>query len=137
MPLTAISIEGYRSVRRLYLPIGDLSVFVGSNGVGKTNLYNALALLRAAAEGTITRAIAQEGGVGSSRIRSHWRIRYASKPAPCHGASSRRMAKRSSRARRPRVNSAMTKTTSFLSRNRRSSSPFSASLPSPDGSRLR
>lgn len=65
MPLTAISIEGYRSVRRLYLPIGNLSVFVGANGVGKTNLYNGLALLRAAAEGTITRAVAVEGGVES------------------------------------------------------------------------
>ena len=40
-------------------------MFVGANGVGKTNLYNALGLLRCAAEGTITRAIAEEGGIES------------------------------------------------------------------------
>jgi predicted ATPase len=65
MPLTAVSIQGYRSVRNLYLPIETCAVFVGANGVGKTNLYKALGLLRAAADGTITRAIAEEGGVDS------------------------------------------------------------------------
>lgn len=65
MVLTAVSIQGYRSIRRLYLPIGDVSLFVGGNGVGKTNLYNGLALLRGAADGTIVRAIAEEGGVTS------------------------------------------------------------------------
>lgn len=65
VPLTAVSIAGYRSVRRLYLPLGNLSIFAGGNGVGKTNLYNALGLLRGAADGTITRAIAAEGGVES------------------------------------------------------------------------
>jgi predicted ATPase len=65
MPLTAVTIRGYRSVRSLYLPIETCSVFVGANGVGKTNLYKALGLLRCAADGTITRAVAEEGGVES------------------------------------------------------------------------
>ncbi len=65
MPLTAISIQGYRSVRNLFLQVDACSIFIGENGVGKTNLYKALGLLRAAADGTITRAIAQEGGVES------------------------------------------------------------------------
>ena len=65
MPLSAVTIRGYRSVRNLYLPVEACSVFVGANGVGKTNLYRALALLRAAADGTITRAIAEEGGIES------------------------------------------------------------------------
>jgi predicted ATPase len=65
MPLSAVSIKNYRSVRNLWLPVEQLSVFVGANGVGKTNLYNALALLRSAADGTITRAIAEEGGIES------------------------------------------------------------------------
>jgi predicted ATPase len=65
MALTAVSIHGYRSVRQLYLPVEPLSVFVGANGVGKTNLYKALGLLRAAADGSLTRAIALEGGVDS------------------------------------------------------------------------
>jgi predicted ATPase len=65
VPLTAISIKGYRSIQDLYLQVEPCSVFVGANGVGKSNLYKALGLLRAAADGTITRAIAQEGGVES------------------------------------------------------------------------
>jgi predicted ATPase len=65
VPLTAISIQGYRSVRNLFLRVDACSIFIGENGVGKTNLYKALGLLRAAADGTITRAIAQEGGVES------------------------------------------------------------------------
>ena len=65
MPLTAVTIKGYRSVRSLHLPIETCAVFVGPNGVGKTNLYKAIGLLRCAADGTITRAIAEEGGVNS------------------------------------------------------------------------
>jgi predicted ATPase len=65
VPLTAVTIRGYRSVRSLYLPIESCAVFVGGNGVGKTNLYKALGLLRCAADGSITRAIAEEGGIES------------------------------------------------------------------------
>jgi predicted ATPase len=65
MPLSAVTIKGYRSVRSLYLPIETCAVFVGANGVGKTNLYKAIGLLRCAADGTITRAVAEEGGVDS------------------------------------------------------------------------
>ena len=65
VPLTSVTIRGYRSVQRLTLPVEDCSVFIGANGVGKTNLYKALGLLRCAAEGTITRTIAEEGGVES------------------------------------------------------------------------
>ncbi len=63
--ITAVAIEGYRSIRRIHLPVERLTVLVGRNGVGKTNLYRALELLRAAAAGTITRDIAAEGGIGS------------------------------------------------------------------------
>ena len=59
--LTGFQIEGYRSIRKLRLPVGHLSVLVGRNGVGKTNLYRALELTAAAARGTITREIAGEG----------------------------------------------------------------------------
>ncbi len=65
MPLSAVTIKGYRSVRSLNLPIETCAVFVGENGVGKTNLYKALGLLHRAADGTITRAIAEEGGINS------------------------------------------------------------------------
>ncbi|MET4276288.1 putative ATPase [Bradyrhizobium sp. F1.2.2] len=60
-----IAISNYRSIRRLSIPIHPLSVFVGENGVGKSNLYKSLSLLRDAATGQITRTIADEGGLNS------------------------------------------------------------------------
>jgi predicted ATPase len=65
MRLTDIAISNYRSIRRLSIPIHPLSVFVGENGVGKSNLYKSLSLLRDAAAGRITRTIADEGGLNS------------------------------------------------------------------------
>lgn len=65
MPLTQVTIQNYRSVRDLTMPVEQLSVFVGANGAGKTNLYKALSLLRRAADGSITRAITEEGGLES------------------------------------------------------------------------
>lgn len=62
---TEVAISNYRSIRRLSIPIHPLSVFVGENGVGKSNLYKSLSLLRDAAAGRITRTIAEEGGLNS------------------------------------------------------------------------
>lgn len=66
MPLSSVTINNYRSVRSLTLPVESLTIFVGANGVGKTNLYRALALLQRCADGTITRSIAREGGLESA-----------------------------------------------------------------------
>ncbi|SFK26259.1 AAA family ATPase [Methylorubrum salsuginis] len=60
-----IEAAGYRSLRSLRFAVGPLSVFVGGNGTGKTNLYRALALLQAASTGTLTRDLATEGGMES------------------------------------------------------------------------
>ncbi|MEZ6022562.1 MAG: AAA family ATPase [Hyphomonadaceae bacterium] len=57
---------GYRSLRRIRFPLRRLNVFVGDNGVGKTNLYHALQMVQAAAAGTLGRALAAEGGLQSA-----------------------------------------------------------------------
>ena len=57
---------GYRSLRSIHFPIGALTVFVGANGAGKTNLYRALQLLQAAASGTLAYELASEGGMASA-----------------------------------------------------------------------
>ena len=64
--LRDVRIAGYRSLRSIHFPVGRLSVFVGANGVGKTNLYRALELLQAAAAGTLAQALAAEGGMESA-----------------------------------------------------------------------
>ncbi|WP_267356385.1 MULTISPECIES: AAA family ATPase [unclassified Methylobacterium] len=61
-----VTVSGYRSLRQIRFPVEDLSVFVGGNGTGKTNLYRALELLQAAATGTLTRDLAAEGGMESA-----------------------------------------------------------------------
>lgn len=61
-----VAVSGYRSLRRIGFPVDDLSVFVGGNGTGKTNLYRGLELLQVAARGTLTRALAVEGGMDSA-----------------------------------------------------------------------
>ncbi len=61
-----VAISGYRSLRRIGFPVDALSVFVGGNGTGKTNLYRSLELLQAAARGTLTRDLAAEGGMDSA-----------------------------------------------------------------------
>jgi predicted ATPase len=83
MPIAAVSIGGYRSIQQLRFPVGPLTVFVGRNGVGKTNLYRALEMLRSAADGTITRRIAEDGGAesvlwaGPQRGREPVRLTFA------------------------------------------------------------
>jgi predicted ATPase len=61
-----VSIAGYRSLQRIRFPVEPLTVFVGANGVGKTNLYRALQLLQGAAAGTLARDLAAEGGMESA-----------------------------------------------------------------------
>ncbi len=66
MRLTSLSATGYRSLRSIRLDIGRLALFVGENGVGKSNLYRAMQLIKASAEGTLSYEIAREGGMQSA-----------------------------------------------------------------------
>src|SRR5262245_17821979 len=66
MQVSECAFTGYRSLRRIRVPLRALNVFVGDNGVGKTNLYRALQLLHAAAAGTLGHEIAAEGGMESA-----------------------------------------------------------------------
>jgi predicted ATPase len=66
MRIHSVAVAGYRSLRLIRFPAGGLTVFVGANGVGKTNLYRALQLIQAAAAGTLARELASEGGMESA-----------------------------------------------------------------------
>lgn len=58
--------RGYRSLQSIAYPMSGLDVFVGANGVGKTNLYRALELLQSAAGNTLALELAKEGGLLSA-----------------------------------------------------------------------
>jgi predicted ATPase len=64
--LNQIEVEGYRSIKDLWLKLSKVNVLVGPNGCGKSNLYRSLWLIHAAATGEFARAIANEGGMPSA-----------------------------------------------------------------------
>jgi predicted ATPase len=64
--LTTLAIEGYRSLRRLVLPLEQLNIVVGANGTGKSSLYRAIRLLAEAARNGAVAALAREGGLPST-----------------------------------------------------------------------
>jgi predicted ATPase len=66
MRLVSFSAKGYRSLRSVRFDLGQVTVFVGENGAGKSNLYRALQLVKAAAEGTFSTEIVREGGMQSA-----------------------------------------------------------------------
>jgi predicted ATPase len=63
--LRRIHITGYRSLLDLRLSLRRVNVITGGNGVGKSNVYRALALMQKLAEGGFAQALADEGGMPS------------------------------------------------------------------------
>lgn len=61
-----LAVEGYRSLRRLVVPLRQLNVVVGANGTGKSSLYRAIRLLSEAARNGAVSALAREGGLPST-----------------------------------------------------------------------
>jgi predicted ATPase len=66
LPVRQFQAHGYRSLKSIAYPMSGLDVFVGANGVGKTNLYRTLELLRSAAANTLASDLANEGGLESA-----------------------------------------------------------------------
>ncbi|MCP4318578.1 MAG: AAA family ATPase [Hyphomicrobiales bacterium] len=66
MYLRSMSAENYRSLRSIRMDLRPVNLFVGTNGAGKSNLYRSLQLIKAAADGRFSHAIAEEGGILSA-----------------------------------------------------------------------
>jgi predicted ATPase len=64
--IRCIAVEGYRSLRSVYVPLRALTVVTGDNGSGKSSLYRVLSLLVATARGGVIPALAREGGLEST-----------------------------------------------------------------------
>jgi predicted ATPase len=64
--ITTLAVENYRSLRRLVVPLGPLTVVTGPNGSGKSSLYRALRLLAYSSRNGAVAALAREGGLQST-----------------------------------------------------------------------
>ncbi|MCA1827402.1 MAG: AAA family ATPase, partial [Myxococcales bacterium] len=64
--LRELHVRGYRSLRDVSLELSPLTVVLGANGAGKTNLYQSLQLLSAAAQGGLAQSLAAQGGLPSA-----------------------------------------------------------------------
>ncbi|WP_432093307.1 AAA family ATPase [Streptomyces sp. bgisy100] len=64
--ITTLAVENYRSLRKLIVPLGRLTVVTGANGTGKSSLYRSLRLLADSARGGAVAALAREGGLPST-----------------------------------------------------------------------
>lgn len=82
MKIRRLSLEGYRSIRKLQLDLSAVNLLTGPNGCGKSNLYNAMFLLSKAATGGLARAIAEEGGMPSALTALREKVRLTRKAPP-------------------------------------------------------
>lgn len=64
--IRVVAVQGYRSLRDLTLPLGQLSVVTGANGSGKSSVYRSLRLLADAAQNMVVASLAREGGLPST-----------------------------------------------------------------------
>src|ERR1700729_3541197 len=64
--IRTVAVQGYRSLRDLTLPLGQLSVIPGANGSGKSSVYRSLRLLADTAQNAVVASLAREGGLPST-----------------------------------------------------------------------
>src|ERR1700685_3302027 len=64
--IRTVAVQGYRSLRDLTLPLGQLSVITGANGSGKSSVYRSLRLLADTAQNAVVASLAREGGLPST-----------------------------------------------------------------------
>ncbi len=65
MPLKTLTIRGYKSIRDASLEFGDVTVLIGANGAGKSNLVSVFRLLNQIIEEQCQKFVTLSGGANS------------------------------------------------------------------------
>ncbi len=65
--ITRISIQHFRSIEYLNLELSDVSIFVGRNGAGKSNIIDAITFVRDALTDGLDKAVSDRHGIQSLR----------------------------------------------------------------------
>ncbi len=85
--ITSLTIEHFKSLEKVTVPLGQVNVFIGPNGGGKSNLLEALGVLSAAATGRVDDAVLLARGVRTglpSLYRSAFPSRLEGPRQPAH-----------------------------------------------------
>ncbi len=67
--LRSLAAENYKSLRQFRLEVQDLTVFLGANGVGKSNIFDALRFIKDRVERGFGNALVARGGMESCAWR--------------------------------------------------------------------
>jgi hypothetical protein len=81
--LRTITIDGFKSIQHLSLGLGRLNCLIGANGVGKSNILEAIGVLGAAANGTVDDEALLRRGVRPGLPRLY-KSSFASAQTPAH-----------------------------------------------------
>ncbi len=81
--IRTIQIDGFKSIASQTLELGRVNCFIGANGVGKSNILEAIGVLGAAASGRVDDESLQRRGVRAGMPRLY----KAAFPAPPHPAA--------------------------------------------------
>lgn len=81
--LRTLSVYGFKSVHEQSIELGRVNCFIGANGVGKSNILEALGVLGAAANGVVDDESLMRRGVRAGLPRLY-KSSFASKRTPAH-----------------------------------------------------
>lgn len=81
--LRKLSVYGFKSVHEQSIELGRVNCFIGANGVGKSNILEALGVLGAAANGVVDDESLLRRGVRAGLPRLY-KSSFASERTPAH-----------------------------------------------------
>jgi energy-coupling factor transporter ATP-binding protein EcfA2 len=81
--ITKISVLSFKSLENVEIELGNLNVFVGANGSGKSNLLEAIGVLSAAADGKVTDQTLLQRGVRPG-VPKLYKSAFPSRQQPSH-----------------------------------------------------
>lgn len=66
LPINTISIEGWRSIKKVKVTFGNINILLGANGSGKSSFLSAFELLKAIADNNLQDYIEKNGGANQN-----------------------------------------------------------------------